>query len=169
MTSSDRGRDQQILGVGAVQELERLAALVAGGRVRGDDALAGRDVDPAELVTERARQLAQEDGVAAPEGLEVGAVRQCHLDLHEHVAGAGLRAWDLVEPQIPDAVEAQRSHGVKTTFSAAPERYSSRPSWKRSSGRTTGAGTSISARSSAASRMCRGVAEREPVSVSSRR
>ena len=119
---SDRGRDEQILGVGAVQELERLAALVAGGRVCGDDALAGRDVDPAELVTERARQLAQEDGMAAPESLQVGAVRERHLDLDEHVAGAGLRTWDLFEPQVPNAVEAQRSHGVKTTFSAAPER-----------------------------------------------
>ena len=99
-----------------------LAALVAGGRVRGDDALAAGDVDPAELVTERARELAEEDGVATPEGLQVGAVGQRHLDLHEHVAGAWLRTRDLLEPQIPDAVEAQRSHGVKTTFSAAPER-----------------------------------------------
>ena len=118
----DRGRNQQVLGVRAVQELERLAALVAGGRVRGDDALAGRDVDAAELVTERARELAEQDGVAAPEGLQVGAVGQRHLDLDEHVAGAGLRTRDLFEPQIPDAVEAQRSHGVKTTFSAPPER-----------------------------------------------
>ena len=80
------------------------------------------NVDPAELVTERARELAKEDGVTAPEGFQVGAVCQRHLDLDEHVARAGLRTRDLFEPQIPDAVEAQRSHGVKTTFSAAPER-----------------------------------------------
>ena len=55
----DRGRNEQQLRVRAVQELERLAALVARGRVGGDDALAGGDVDPAELVPERARQLAR--------------------------------------------------------------------------------------------------------------
>jgi hypothetical protein len=85
-------------GVGAVEELERLAALVAGGRVRGHDAPAGRDVDTRKLVTERARQLAQEDGMAAPEGLQVGAVGKRNLDLDEHVAGAGLGTWDLFEP-----------------------------------------------------------------------
>ena len=60
--------------------------------------------------------------MTAPEGFQVGAVGQRHLDLDEHVARAGLGTRDLLEPQIPDAVEAQRSHGVKTTFSAAPER-----------------------------------------------
>ena len=59
--------------------------------------------------------------MAAPERLQVGAVGQRDLDLDEHVARAGLRTRHLLEPQVPGAVEAQRSHGVKTTFSAAPE------------------------------------------------
>ena len=65
--------------------------------------------------------------MAAPESLQVGAVGQRDLDLHQHVAGSRLRTWNLFEPEITRGVEAQRSHGVKTTFSAAPDRYSSRP------------------------------------------
>ena len=60
--------------------------------------------------------------MAAPEGLQVGAVGQRDLDAHEHVARAGLWARHLLEPQVARPVEAQRSHGVKTTLSARPER-----------------------------------------------
>ena len=115
-------RHEHVLGVGAVQELERLAALVARGRVGGDDALAGRDVEAAELVPERARQLAEQHGMPAAEGLQVGAVGEGDLDLDEHVAGAGLRLRHVFEPEIARPVEAQRPHGVKTTLSARPER-----------------------------------------------
>ena len=115
-------RHEHVLGVGAVQELERPATLVACSRVRGDDPLAGRDVDAAELVPERARQVAEQDGVPAAEGLQVGAVGEGDLDLDEHVAGAGLRLRHVFEPEIPGAVEPERPHGVKTTLSARPER-----------------------------------------------
>ena len=58
----------------------------------------------------------------AAECLQVGAVREGDLDLDEHVAGPGLRLWHVLEPEIARPVEAQRSHGVKTTLSARPER-----------------------------------------------
>ena len=117
----DPRRDEQVLGVGAVQEgLEVLAerllaasarrALAARRRVRGDDATAGGDVDPAELMAERARHLREEERVAAPEGLGVGAVREGHLDLDENVPGPGLGAWHLLDPQVAGAVVAERSH-----------------------------------------------------------
>ena len=118
----DLGRNDEQLRVGAVQELDRRAAVVGRRRVGGDDALPGGDVDPAELVPERARQLAEEDRVAAPEGLQVGAVRERDLDLDEHVAGSRLRVRHLLQPQVARAVEAERPHGVKTTLSAPPER-----------------------------------------------
>ena len=60
--------------------------------------------------------------MAAPEGLEVGAVREGDLDLDEHVAGSRLRVRHVLQPQVARAVEAQRPHGVKTTLSAPPER-----------------------------------------------
>ena len=64
-------RHEQVLGIGAVEErLQVLAELLlaaparrarsARRRVRRDDAPPGGDVDPAELVPERARQLAEE-------------------------------------------------------------------------------------------------------------
>ena len=71
---------------------------------------------------ERARQLTQQHGVAAPECLQVGAVGERDLDLHEHVAGAGLGGGDVLQPEVAGPVEAERPHGVKTTFSARPER-----------------------------------------------
>ena len=58
----------------------------------------------------------------AAERLEVGAVRQRDLDAHEHVARACDGIGDLVDPDVAGAVPAQRPHGVKTTFSAAPLR-----------------------------------------------
>ena len=60
--------------------------------------------------------------MAAAESLQVGAVGERDLDLHEHVAGAGLGTRHLLQPQVAGAVEEERSHGVKTTFSARPER-----------------------------------------------
>ena len=84
--------DEQQLGVGAVQEreevlAERLLPARAGGaraarrRVGGDDAASGRDVDPADLVPERARRRAEQHGVPAAVRLEVGAVGERDLDL----------------------------------------------------------------------------------------
>ena len=118
---------------------------------------------------ERARQLSEQHRVAAAERLQVGAVGERHVDPHEHVAGAGLGPRHLFQPQVAGAMEEESPHGVKTTLSAWPERYSSTPSVKRSNGSTVGSGTSSSGRRAAASSMCRGVAERDPVSVSSRR
>ena len=56
-------------------------ARAARRRVGRDDSASGRDVDPAELVPERARQLAEQHGVSAAVRLEVGAVGQRDLDL----------------------------------------------------------------------------------------
>ena len=107
--------------------------------------------------------------MTAPEGLQVGAVCQRHLDLDEYVARAGLRTRDLFEPQIPDAVEAQRSHGVEDHLqrgAGAIELEALVEALERQDGRR---GYLELGEDSTASRMCRGVAEREPVSVSSRR
>ena len=60
--------------------------------------------------------------MAAPERLEVGAVRQRDLDLHEHVPGSGLRIRNFLEAQVAGAVEDQGPHSVKTTFTASPRR-----------------------------------------------
>ena len=89
--------DEDELGVGAVEKreevlAERLLAAAAGAAgaarsgVRGDDAPPGGDVDAAELVPERARRRAEQDGMAAPERLQVGAVGERHLDLDDDVA-----------------------------------------------------------------------------------
>jgi hypothetical protein len=54
------------------------------------------DVDPAELVPERAWDLGEEERMAAVEGLGVGAVREGDLDLDENLAGAGLRTREAL-------------------------------------------------------------------------
>ena len=190
-------RDEDQLRVGAVQQreqvlAERLLAARAGGaraarrRVRGDHAAAGRDVDPAELVPERARRRAEQHGVPAAERLQVGAVGERDLDLDEHVAGVGdLGPGTSSSRRSPGPVEDQCPHGAgvkdpasasprapsrhETTFSAAPARKSSSPSSNRSSGRTVGSGSVELGRSATASCMCAGVADREPSTVSSRR
>ena len=129
----DPGRHEQVLGVGAVQEraqvlAQRLLAaaagraLPAGRRVRGHDTPPGCDVDPAELVAERARRLGQQEWMPAPEGLRVGAVGERHLDLDEDVALARLRPGDLLDPQVAGPVVHERPHGVKTTLTASCER-----------------------------------------------
>ena len=56
--------------------------------------------------------------MAAPERLQVGAVGERHLDLHEHVARAGPRVGHVLEAEVAGAVEARRPHGTNTTFSA---------------------------------------------------
>lgn len=58
----------------------------------------------------------------ATECLPVGAVRECDLDLDEHIARARLRSRHVLETQVARPIEAQRSHGVKTTFNAPPLR-----------------------------------------------
>src|SRR4029079_12466290 len=144
-------------------------ARAAGRGVRRDDALPRRDVEAAELVPEGRRQLPQQERVAAAERLQVGAVGESELDLHEQLAGPRLWIRHFFHPQVAPAVVARRPHGVKTTFSALRLVKSSSPSAKRASGRTTGSGTSSSGKSAAASRIDAGVAEREPATVSSRR
>src|SRR5438046_3212054 len=106
--------------------------------------------------------------MAVPERLEVGAVGERDLDLHEHVALAGNRVRHILDAQVARCVEARCLHGTKTTFNASRRTKSSSPSWKRSSGSTVGSGTSRSGRSAAAARIESGVAEREPTTVSSR-
>ena len=129
----DPGRHEEQLGVGAVQEgaqvlAERLFAApagragTAGRRVGGDDAASGRDVDPAELVAERARRLREQERVAAVKRLGVGPVRERDLDFHEDVAGAGLGPRHLLDAQVAGAVVEEGPHGVKTTFRASWER-----------------------------------------------
>ena len=60
--------------------------------------------------------------MVAAERLQIGAVGERHLDLHEHVAGAGLGSRNILEPDVTRSVKSQRSHGVKTTLSAPPAR-----------------------------------------------
>ena len=93
--------------------------------------------------------------MAAPERLGVGAVGERDLDLHEHVAGPRPRGGHVLEPHVARPVEAERSHGVKTTLSASRRRYSSSPSAKRSSGSTVGSGSSRSG--SSAHRLAHGL------------
>src|SRR4029079_2667850 len=124
---------------------------------------------PADLVSEGARQLAEENRVAAPVRLEVGAVGQRDLDLEEDLTVAGHRIRDVLEPEVARAVQDQRPHVVKTTFVASRRRYSSSPSAKRSSGSTVGSGRSRSCSSATASGMYGGAADRAPRTVSSRR
>jgi hypothetical protein len=113
---SDPFRNGEQLGVRTVQEPEVVEVAV---RVGGDDSAAGRDVDPAELVAERAGRIAEQDWVAAPEGLQVGAVRQRDLDANEHLPSARLRVWHLLDAEVAGPVEDQRPHGTKTTLSAS--------------------------------------------------
>ncbi len=172
--------DEKQLGVGAVQEreevlAERLLSARAGGAraarrgVGGDHAAAGRDVDPADLVAERARGRAEQHRMPSAVRLQVGAVRERDLDLQEHVRVRPRWFRDVLEAEIPGPVEPQRPHGVKTTFSASRRRNSSSPSANRSSGKTTGSWTSRSWSSASASRMYAGVADRAPATVSSHR
>ena len=127
----DRGDplgDDEPVRVGAGEELERAALLTARTAVaraarrgvRRDDAATVDET--AELVPERRRRLARQQRVPAPVRLQVGAVGERHLDLHEHVARARLRPRHLLDPQITGRVETRCLHGVKTTFSASPRR-----------------------------------------------
>src|SRR6478672_11976349 len=103
--------------------------------------------------------------MAAPIRLQVGAVGERELDLHEHIAAPRLRIGDVLDAQVAGAVEARRLHGVNTTLSARRLVKSSRPSANRSSGSTTGSGASSSGSSATAARIAAGVAEREPTTV----
>lgn len=60
--------------------------------------------------------------MTAPKRLRVGSVRECDLDLDEHVARTGLRSRHVLEAYVPGGVEAEGSHGSKTIFSASPLR-----------------------------------------------
>lgn len=82
--------------------------------------------------------------MATPVRLEVRAVRERDLDLEQNLAVGGGWLRDVLQSKVTGAVEAKRSHGVKTTFSASRRRNSASPSAKRSSGRSTGSGTSRS-------------------------
>ena len=79
----------------------------------------------------------------APERLQVGAVGQRALDLHEHVAPAGDRIRNLLDAQVARRRGSARPSRRRTRPSA-PRRdlKSSSPSSKRSSGNTVGSGTS---------------------------
>ena len=110
------------LGVGAVEEREevlaqRLLTATAGvagaarSRVRGDDTPAGRHVEAAELMPERAGWRPEQQRMAAPECLQVGAVGERHLDLDDDVAFCHrLGPGDVLEPQVARAVEDERPH-----------------------------------------------------------
>ena len=72
--------------------------------------MAGGDVDPADLVAERARWRPEQDRVTAAVGLQVGAVGERELDPEEHLAFGRRRLWNVLEPQVPGAVEDERAH-----------------------------------------------------------
>ena len=110
------------------EELQ-VAALLAPGtavagaarrRVGGDHPAAVDE--PAELVPERRRCLSEEDRVPAPVGLQIGAVGQRDLDLHEHLPGRGLRLRDVLDAQVARRVQVGGLHGANTTFKASPRR-----------------------------------------------
>ena len=60
--------------------------------------------------------------MAAPVRLQIRAVGQRDLDLHEHLARPRLRTRHVLDAQVARRVEPRRLHGVNTTFSAAPLR-----------------------------------------------
>ena len=189
--AGDPLRDEDELAVRAVEEREEMGAerllapqarraRPARRRVGGDDAPAGRDVDAAELVSEGARRRAEQNGMPAPERLQIGAVGERHLDLDEDIAvgrrlgprhvlerGAGQRSSRGLGG---DRLPARVSQGTRTTFSAEPlpeqrERLRRTARVARPSAR----GSSSSGRSATACSMCAGVDERDPITVSSRR
>ena len=82
-----------------------LVTLVARRRVRGDDPPARLDVDAAELVPERARQLAEQDRVPAPKGLQVGAVGQGDLTRTSTSPGPASGRGTSSEAQVARSVE----------------------------------------------------------------
>ena len=85
-----RVRTGQELRAPALPASRAAVAGTARRRVGGDHSA---PVDePAELVPERRGRLAQQDGVPAAIGLQIGAVGQRDLDLHEHLAGTSPRA-----------------------------------------------------------------------------
>jgi hypothetical protein len=119
----DVRRDKHVLRVGTVQEGIEVGAelllpaaagraLAARSRVRSHDPAAGGDIHTAELVPERAGQLAEEDGMAALKRLRVGPVGQRDLDLDDDVARLRFRLGGLLEPKVAWPVEEERSHGV---------------------------------------------------------
>ena len=121
------GHDEP-LGVRAGEKHELAALLAARAAVaraarrgvRGDDAA---PVDePAELVAEARGRLREQQRMAAPVRLQVGAVGERDLDLDEHVARPRLGTRHLLDPQVAGRVEQRRLHGVKTTLSASPRR-----------------------------------------------
>ena len=67
-------------------------------------------------------RLTQQDRMAAAIGLQIRAVGQRELDLHEHLAGRRLRTRHVFDAQVARRVQPRRLHGVNTTFSAAPLR-----------------------------------------------
>ena len=69
----------------------------AGRRVGRHEPPARGDVDPADLVPERARRRSEKDGVAAAVRLEVCAVRERDLDLEKDFALGGSRVGHLLE------------------------------------------------------------------------
>src|SRR2546422_964533 len=75
----------------------------AGGRVRCDDA--PPIDDPAELVPEARRRLPQEQWMPSPVGLQVGAVGERDLDLHEHLPRARFRPGQLLNAQVARGVQ----------------------------------------------------------------
>src|SRR4029079_5193827 len=93
-----------------------------------------------ELMAEGCRRLSEQQRMTTSVRLQVGAVGQRALDLAEHVARARLRARQPLDAQVTGGVEQRRFHGVKTTLSASPRRYSSTPSATPSSGGTPAGG-----------------------------
>jgi hypothetical protein len=165
----DRRRGQRAAPRSAVQELDRLAALVTCGRVGGDDASAGGDVDPAELVPETgsAAPAAGRDGRG---GTSSGRCRPVSANSTWTSTSPGRApVGHILQPQVAPArgsgAPSRREHDLER----APGAVEAEPSSKRSSGSTVGSGRSSVGRSRAPPRMWRGVAEREPVSVSSLR
>ena len=61
----------------------------------------------------------EQQRMPAPERLQVGAVGERDLDLHEHVAASRLRIGHVLDAQVAGPVEARGSHGVNTTLAPA--------------------------------------------------
>ena len=132
---------EQLLGVGTVEKREEVgaerfdappagAALPAGSGVGAGHALAdvewraapGAHDRAGVLVAERRGRRAEQDGVAAPVGLGVGAAGERGLHADHDVARAGPRRRPLLDADVAGGVEDRRPHGRNTTFNAWPAR-----------------------------------------------
>ena len=131
----DVGRNQQLLGVGSVEqrvELDTqllaagaaLQALAARGGVDAADPVAGRerrivprgDHGAGVLVSEAGRRRSEQHGMAAAIALRIGSAGQSRLDRDHDLAGSGSGLIDTFDADVAGSPEARSDHGQNTTL-----------------------------------------------------